>query len=397
MTGAHPLHLGYCTNIHPGESWAEVAANIDTHVVRVKALVAPDRRLGVGLRLSARAAAELAQPEELARFRARLDELGLYVFTINGFPYGAFHGTRVKEDVYRPDWLEPERLTYTNQLAVLLAELRADETGYGSISTVPGCFADRAHDPSAAATIASQLVRQVATLWRIHERRGQELVLALEPEPCCVLETVAQTIAFFARELFAAGAVAELAGLTGLARPDAERALRRHLGVCLDTCHAAVELEDPRHAVRAWAKAGIRVAKVQVTTGLEVAPVDGEARAALAAFANDVYLHQVVARRGDELLRFADLPAALASRAAAAADTWRVHVHVPVFRRNLAPFVNTSDFLSTILAEQVRDPISEHFEVETYTWDVLPAALRDEPVTDAIARELRWTAARLSP
>ena len=45
----------------------------------------------------------------------------MYVFTINGFPYGAFHGTPVKAEVYRPDWRDPERLRYTNQLADLLA------------------------------------------------------------------------------------------------------------------------------------------------------------------------------------------------------------------------------------------------------------------------------------
>jgi len=32
-------HLTYCTNIHPGESWAEVEANLARHVVAVKARV----------------------------------------------------------------------------------------------------------------------------------------------------------------------------------------------------------------------------------------------------------------------------------------------------------------------------------------------------------------------
>ena len=57
------------------------------------------------------------------RSRALLAEQGLYVFTINGFPYGAFHGSPVKEHVYLPDWLEDERLVYTDRLAELLAAL----------------------------------------------------------------------------------------------------------------------------------------------------------------------------------------------------------------------------------------------------------------------------------
>src|SRR5438132_878800 len=99
-------HLTYCTNIHPGESWSEVRANLERHVVRVKERIAPRERFGIGLRLSAQAARELASPPLMMAFRRWLDAHDLYVFTINAFPYGAFHGTRVKEDVYRPDWLE---------------------------------------------------------------------------------------------------------------------------------------------------------------------------------------------------------------------------------------------------------------------------------------------------
>ena len=70
---------------------------------------------------------------------------GLYVFTINGFPYGTFHGKRVKEDVYLPDWLDDERLRYTNVLAGLLAALLPDDSALeGSVSTVPGAFKPRA-------------------------------------------------------------------------------------------------------------------------------------------------------------------------------------------------------------------------------------------------------------
>src|SRR5581483_695 len=110
---------------------------IASKVAAVKARVSPAAPFGVGLRLSAAAAEELAAPTALADFRRLLDAHGLYVFTLNGFPYGAFSGTRVKERVYLPDWREPARAAYTRQLADILAALLPDGVD-GSVSTVPG-------------------------------------------------------------------------------------------------------------------------------------------------------------------------------------------------------------------------------------------------------------------
>src|SRR5437868_7070329 len=110
-------HLTYCTNIHPGETWADVRANIEHYVIPVKSLVASSQPFGIGLRLSGQAAASLAEPVALHEFQAFLSAHALYVFTINGFPHGRFHGTRVKENVYLPDWLDDARLDYSNLLA----------------------------------------------------------------------------------------------------------------------------------------------------------------------------------------------------------------------------------------------------------------------------------------
>jgi hypothetical protein len=104
----HGLHLAYCTNVHRGETWDETFAALRTHTDAVRRRVAPDEPYGIGLRLGAAAAAELsAKPGERDAFRRWLDETNSYVFTINGFPYGSFHGTRVKEQVYAPDWSTP--------------------------------------------------------------------------------------------------------------------------------------------------------------------------------------------------------------------------------------------------------------------------------------------------
>ena len=393
VDGAPSLHLTYCTNIHPGETWDEVFANVSTHVLAVKARVAPDRPFGVGLRLSAAAARRLAEPEVLQAFREFLRAHDLYVFTINGFPYGAFHGTAVKEKVYRPDWLEEERVAYSDQLAELLAALVPAEME-GSVSTVPGCFVERAGG-DAGERMAAHLRRHALSLWRLRERTGRTIGLALEPEPHCVLETSADAVAFFERHLLSRASIADFAGQSGLAAGAAEEVLRRHLGVCLDACHAAVEFEEPAEALRALAGAGLRLLKVQVSAGLVVRP-DLDSLVALARFADGVYLHQVVARKGHDLLRYVDLPQALAqARPGEAGDEWRVHFHVPLFLERLGPFQNTQAFLNQLLPQLARTAPTAHLEVETYTWDVLPEEYRRLPVDDAIARELAWTLARL--
>jgi sugar phosphate isomerase/epimerase len=391
-------HLTYCTNIHPGETWDEVRANLARYVVPVRERFAPGAPFGVGLRLSAEAAQALAAPDgaALAELRAFLDAHGLYVFTINGFPYGPFHGQPVKEQVYLPDWLDAERVRYTNELAELLGALLPDGME-GTISTVPGAFAPRVVGEEGAARIARGIAWHVALVERMRDATGQRIVLALEPEPCCFLETIAETVDFFQRHLFGDATIAALAAHTGISRADAAIALREHVGVCVDACHMAVEFEDPADALAALARAGIRVAKVQVSAGLRVAlrggDVDAPTLDALGAFADDVYLHQVVERRADGALRrFLDLPDALAAArgAGGGAREWRVHFHVPLFRDRYGPFEGTQRYVAELVALARDRTDCAHFEVETYTWDVLPEEYRREGVVAGVVRELEW-------
>jgi hypothetical protein len=324
-------------------------------------------------------------------FRDELHQLGLYVFTVNGFPYGAFHGRPVKEAVYRPDWLEDERLAYSNTLAdVLAALMRGGPASEGSVSTVPVCFQARAA-PEAAGMAARRLLRHAASLWRIRQESGLTIGLALEPEPHCLLETTADAAAFFEQHLFAPEPVSLFARLTGLGHTAAEEAIRLHLGVCLDTCHAAVEFEEPLGAVRRLQAAGIRILKVQVSAGLALERPDRDALGALERFAEPVYLHQVVVRDGARLRRFLDLPEALAAaRAGAPGDEWRIHFHVPLFQETVGPFRTTRPVVAELLRLQARAPFTRHLEVETYTWEALPEEHRGAGVVDAVARELAW-------
>ncbi len=389
------VQLGYCTNIHAAETADDLCALIGGVVGAVKAIAAPEQAFGVGLRVSARAAAELEAPEAFERLRSAMAAADIYAFTINGFVHGDFHGTPIKADVYRPDWRAHARVAYTLALVSLLAKLAPSVPGLRpSISTAPLGFAT---DVSASdlPQVRAHLIDVACELWRVAERGGPTLVLALEPEPCCTLETVAQTVAFFAEHLHGREAVAAFARATGVDRQRAELALRTHLGVCLDACHAAVEFEDPCEAIDALLDAGIAIAKIQVSAGLELVPND-DALAALARFADPIYLHQVVRATPSGLVRHVDLADAFAApRARELAERWRVHFHVPVYCAALAPLHTTQAFTAALLTHARRRGACQQFEVETYTWDVLPPEHRMGRVEQAIARELAWTRAQL--
>lgn len=391
--GGEPCHLTYCTNIHPGETWEEVRRNLGAHLPAVRARLAPDRPFGVGLRLSAEAARALAQPESMAEFKDFLARERLYVFTLNGFPYGTFHGKRVKEEVYLPDWTDSRRVHYTDQLADLMAQLMSAEVGpMGSISSVPGAFKVNGHTPEAVQRMVEHMLQHVAHLVRLRGRTGKYITLALEPEPSCFLETIEESVAFFRDHLFAAASVRSLAALTGLSPASAERALRDHLGICLDLCHAAVEFEDPQVCATRLASEGIGVFKVQITAGLRLPELSPAALASVRQFDDPVYLHQVVESGPRGLTRYVDLPDALRSldgRSTAGLE-WRVHCHVPIFLDDLGAFSSTQAFVRDMLHAQRRKPISTHLEVETYTWNVLPPQARTADMDEAIAREIAW-------
>ena len=383
-------HLTYCSNIHPGETWSEVRANVEKFFPAVRDRVAPGQPFGIGLRLSAQASKALTEPATLKEFQDFLSRNDLYVFTINGFPYGTFHGTRVKEEAYLPDWRDEERLRYTNELAELIAIL-LPEGIEGSVSTVPGAYKPAMGDGDDVERIADNMIRHVARLVEIEKRTGKRIALAIEPEPHCYLETVDESVDFFQRHLFGAAAERRLCELTGLARQAAAGALRNHIGLCLDLCHAAVEFEDPVACLQRLKQAGIRVHKMQISAGLRVAELTPGALQGLRQFNDPVYLHQVVEQGPAGIRRFADLPDALGTlNGQGRGREWRVHFHVPIFLDDLGAFSSTRFFIRKVLDLHRAHPISSHLEVETYTWNVLPEHLQAGGMEQAIALELNW-------
>jgi sugar phosphate isomerase/epimerase len=390
-----PLHLTYCLNIHPGESWAENFAAIREKVTAVKARVAPDEWFGLGLRIAHQAAEELTASADLrAEALALFHEHQLYPFSINGFPYGRFHAGPVKENVYAPDWRTPERLHYTIQLADLLAGWLPEGID-GSISTVPGSFKPWITTEADTEKMVDHLAAVVAHLVALREDTGREIHLGLEPEPDCFLETTDETVAFFEDTLFTAGA-AEVARLLKCYRSDAEAMVRRHLGVCFDTCHVALQFEDPAASLRAYRDAGIRISKVQLSAALQ-APATAETCAALAPFAEPVYLHQVKGRAasGAQFAWF-DLPTALEEIPGFTdLDEVRVHFHVPLFFTGNGPIGSTAGTLTPEFFEELRGGACPHLEIETYTFDVLPPEVHPGEIVESIAHEYAWVLGRL--
>jgi hypothetical protein len=230
----------------------------------------------------------------------------------------------------------------------------------------------------------------VVHLVQLERQHGKRIVLALEPEPSCFLETTAQTLDFFKHDLWRREALERMARALGCDVAGAERAIRRHLGVCLDTCHASVEFDGSLAAYRALQGAGIVVAKIQVSAGLRLEDPDPSQLEDLERYDEPIYLHQVVVRRDDALCRYLDIRDALRTERAGAGE-WRVHFHVPVFRSDLGAFASTQPDLVELLGDLGREGTEVQLEVETYTWDVLPPELRERPLVEAIAEELRWT------
>ncbi|MCE5325750.1 MAG: metabolite traffic protein EboE [Planctomycetaceae bacterium] len=385
-----PLHLTYCLNVHPGETWAENLSAIATSAIAVRDRLGWTQPFGLGLRLGARAAGELLEGGRLAEFRRFLADRGLYVFTINGFPYGQFHKTAVKQDVYRPDWRQESRRTYTLQLADILAAVLPEGVS-GSISTVPGSYKGWIHGPSQVQAMVENIAAVALHMDELHARTGREICLALEPEPDCYIETTDEAVAFFAGPMKETGAAwLERNGRDEQAAADI---LARRVGLCFDTAHMAVEFEDLGESLDKLSAAGVGVAKIHLSSALSVGP-GADAPAALAAFDERVYLHQVKVRGASgQIQSYPDLPHAL--EGADPAGQWRVHFHVPLFFSARGELRSTAAQLKDALPQRIAGGLTEHLEIETYTFAVLPPELAAPDLPAALAREYNWVTENL--
>jgi sugar phosphate isomerase/epimerase len=388
------LDLTYCTNIHPGDGWRAVDANIRQYAPALKARLSASDPFALGLRLSARDARELLEGRNLDEFHEYLDREGLYVPLINGFPYGPFHGTPVKAEVYAPDWRDDARVAYTEDLIAILARLLPSGAD-GGVSTAPLSYKRwmKSGGSGAMALMTRQVARVAAALVRAREESGVFIHLDIEPEPDCALETSAEMIEFFDRWLLPVGAPV-LSEMLGVTRDEARQALLDHVQVCFDCCHFAVEYEEPLAAIERLTKAGLRIGRVQLSSAIAVSlPEESREAAAVAErlrpFADSTYLHQVIERHGTALRQFADLPDALDTAAQGGAREWRIHFHVPLFTSEYDGFGSTQRDVQRVIEAAARRPFTKHLEIETYTWDVLPGDLKID-LLESIHREYEW-------
>jgi hypothetical protein len=394
----HAWHLTYCTNIHPGETWTEVFRNLQHYLLPLKASLCPTAPFGIGLRLSDIASQQLLCGDALAQFQAWLAEHDLYVFTLNGFPFGGFHQQVVKDRVYVPDWSERSRVNYTKRLAHILAMLLPDGME-GSISTLPLSYKPWWHENQMArANSLSESTHHLALiteeLIQLYETTGKRIHLALEPEPDGLIENTAEAIDFFHHWLLPRG-TEYLTAQPGLTPEAAEARLREHIRICYDTCHFAVEYEDPCAALTQLRAAGIQIGKIQISAAIKVVLPHSLAERRLILerlqlFAESTYLHQVIERHENGTLHhYPDLAIALPYLEQSAACEWRTHFHVPIFIQDYGVLHSTQDDIETVLRLLPVHSDCQHLEIETYTWDVLPSALKTDIFT-SIQREYEW-------
>jgi hypothetical protein len=405
LTTKNDLHLTYCTNIHPGESWTEVKNNLQQYIPQLKSRLSPNGAFGIGLRLADTAARELLEKDNLVQLQAWLKERDLYVFTLNGFPYGSFHHQVVKDKVYAPDWSEPKRLNYTLKLIQILATLLPNNLD-GGISTVPISYKPWWQDAQSKNKVLHQssihLAQIVAKMRAIAQTTGKLLHLDLEPEPDGMLENTTEVIDFFQNWLFPV-AGSWLQQELGVHRETVEFLITNHIRVCYDTCHFAIEYEEPEDIIERFQQAGIKIGKIQLSSAIKIdIPTNIEQRQLildkLAPFAESTYLHQVIAQNSEgfasddrerTLQHYSDLTTALPHFLTTQAREWRTHFHVPIFIRNYQLFESTQEHIEKLLQLLPNNWVTHHLEIETYTWEVLPPEIKLDILT-SIEREYRW-------
>lgn len=395
-------HLTYCTNIHAGESWDDHFAQLQKHLPAIKKEIAPDRSMGIGLRLSDEASVDLSKSDNLSTFKEWLKAQHAYVFIMNGFPFGGFHRTVVKDKVHAPDWTTPERERYTSRLAHLLSEL-LPEGMEGGISTSPLSYRYwhvEKQLPEIFEESTLQLLRVVDQLIQIKQATGKSIHIALEPEPDGLIGDGKEFINWYTDYLIPIG-VPYLSRLYGCDKDAVERYIRQHIQLCYDVCHFAVNFEEHALMISRLKELGIKVGRIQISSALKAtfpsAPEDRQATVnAFARFDESVYLHQVVSlQQSGQYKRYRDLPEALADKDKDSAKEWRAHFHVPVFEEDYGKLQSTQSDIRELISIHKHTPFTSHLEVETYTWEVLPEE-KKLPLTESITREMQWAKGLLS-
>ena len=387
-------HLTYCSNIHPGEKWDDHFKTLQDNIPYIRQQLAPGQPFALGLRIANEASIELSKPERLAEFKSWLAEQHVYVTVINGFPYGGFHATRVKDDVHTPDWITTDRVEYTKRLFTILSQILPANTE-GGVSTPPLSYrlwwkteeAKRNTIDIATKNILAIIDHLIA----IEKESGKVMHLHIEPEPDGVLDNTVDFVNWYRDNLLPAG-IAYLKEKYGYSAEQGKETVLHYIRLCYDICHAAVAFEEPEDILKRINEVGIKVGRIQVSSALKVDfSKDPQVKyEAIKAFDEPVYLHQVVAQTADGGKKYyPDLPEALADYQEGEQKEWRVHFHVPLFIASYGALDSTRDAIVKTLAIHKEKPFAPCLEVETYTWGVLPEDMQ-KPIGESIVREMEW-------
>lgn len=386
-------HLSYCSNIHPGEDWNEHFAVLQNSIPEIKAAVCPDAPMGIGLRLANEASINLSDNLHFDSFKNWLAFNNCYVFTMNGFPFGNFHNTVVKDQVHAPDWTTTERRDYTIRLFNLLARLLPENIAEGGVSTSPLSYRYWSTTPASLEASTRKgtqhIIAVVEALIDLKASTGKTLHLDIEPEPDGILENSTEFIDWYNNYLLPLG-IKQLES-RGLSAVQAIDAIKTHIQLCYDVCHFAVGFEAPEDVLRKLEAEQIKVGKIQISSALKVdfSTQIEEKLSVIAQYNEPVYLHQVVAQKKDKgFVKYTDLTEAIAAFDESI-DSWRVHFHVPLFLEQYGLLGSTQSDIVDTLNLQKKKPFTKHLEIETYTWGVLPKEFQ-APLNESISREINW-------
>jgi hypothetical protein len=373
----HAIALSYCANVHPAENFHDVQQTIQDYTARLQVHYGGRSQLGMGLWISQAFSQELLQEASKRQaLKTSAQEKGLYHFTLNGFPYGRFHQERIKEKVFQPSWRDPARLQYLKDLARLLSQLLDDSLPYGSISTLSGSYKPLEHHHQLLQEIAHHHLTLIEFLYQLEQETGKRICIALEPEPLNTLENTDEALAYFKNYLWASAPK-----YPQHSPYSPEELVRRYLGICFDTCHQACQFESLPESLKRYQKEGVPLYKIQLSNALhlESPATNPEGIAHLRQFQEPVYLHQILGKSSQgQILAIPDLETFFKEvyphhrEKWNALGAWRIHFHVPLFYQGHKGLKSTQKDLEEALAYLLKEDLCSHFEIETYTWNVLP-------------------------
>ncbi|MCQ0112652.1 metabolite traffic protein EboE [Zhouia amylolytica] len=390
-------HLSYSTNIHPGEGWKGTFKNLAEYIPSIKSSISEDKPFGIGLSLTNLASQELNKNYNLIFFKEWLESNNLYVHTINGYLYGGEAYSAIKDAVHLPDWTTKERFKYTKRLIAQLA-LLLPENMNGSITTSPLSYkhwhTSEALLENSYKSSAKNLAKTILELYKVELKTGKYIHLDLEPEPDTLIENSNEVINFF-RGYLAPIAVNYLVKKLKTSEEIAEYMVYRYINICYDVCHFSLVYEEPELTFKRFKQTGIKVGKVQLSSALKV--VFEEHRNDLIiqnlfALKNSDFLHQVREKIGDQVVKYHDFHMILNKKQLI--NEIRAQFHVPVFIDKFGALNSTQDQLIKVIKCLKEQSITDHIEVETYTWEILPEDLRKD-LKGSIVRELCWVKEQL--